>query len=106
MKHPVRAGRMAPRQGETQQAGHRYRNTRPSKTIMSTSHATTDFIERLESKIAYLEQANGDLSDVVYRQQRQIDELRAELLALSGRMAAALAEPTAYTPEQEKPPHY
>ena len=65
-----------------------------------------EVIERIELKIAYLEQANNDLSEVVYRQQQQIDALRAELSVLNGKMAAAMAEPTVYTPEQEKPPHY
>jgi uncharacterized coiled-coil protein SlyX len=65
-----------------------------------------EFIERVELKIAYLERANNDLSEVVYRQQQQIDALRAELAALNGKMEASAAEQTVYTPEQEKPPHY
>jgi SlyX protein len=65
-----------------------------------------EFIERVELKIAYLERANNDLSEVVYRQQQQIDALRAELAALNGKMEASVAEQTVYTPEQEKPPHY
>jgi uncharacterized coiled-coil protein SlyX len=65
-----------------------------------------EFIERVELKIAYLERANNDLSEVVYRQQQQIDALRAELAALNGKMEATMTEQTAYTPEQERPPHY
>jgi uncharacterized coiled-coil protein SlyX len=65
-----------------------------------------EFIERIELKIAYLERANNDLSEVVYRQQQQIDALRAELAVLNGKMEAAMTEPTAYTAEQERPPHY
>jgi SlyX protein len=65
-----------------------------------------DFIERVELKIAYLERANNDLSEVVYRQQQQIDALRTELAVLNGKMEAGMAEQTAYTLEQEKPPHY
>jgi SlyX protein len=60
----------------------------------------------IELRIAYLERANNDLSEVVYRQQQQIDALRAELAVLSGKLDSALPEPTAYTPEQERPPHY
>lgn len=67
---------------------------------------TAEFIERIELKIAYLERANNDLSEVVYRQQQQIDALRAELAALNGKMEAAVTEQTVYTLEQEKPPHY
>ncbi len=63
-------------------------------------------IERIELKIAYLERANNDLSEVVYRQQQQIDALRAELAVLNGKMEAAMTEATVYTLEQEKPPHY
>jgi SlyX protein len=65
-----------------------------------------DFIERIELKIAYLERANNDLSEVVYRQQQQIDALRAELAALNGKMEAGMTEQTNYTAEQERPPHY
>jgi SlyX protein len=65
-----------------------------------------DFIERIELKIAYLERANNDLSEVVYRQQQEIVALRAELAALNGKMEAGMTEQTAYTLEQEKPPHY
>ena len=65
-----------------------------------------EVIERIELKIAYLERANNDLSEVVYRQQQQIDALRAELSVLSGKMEAAMTEPTVYPAEQKKPPHY
>jgi uncharacterized coiled-coil protein SlyX len=65
-----------------------------------------EIIERIELKIAYLERANNDLSEVVYRQQQEIDTLRAELRVLNGKMAAAMTEPTVYTAEEEKPPHY
>ncbi|MBL8268224.1 SlyX family protein [Steroidobacter sp.] len=73
---------------------------------MSTE-LNTEFVESIELKIAYLERANNDLSEVVYRQQQQIDALRVELAALTGKMEAAISEQqTVYTPEQERPPHY
>nr|WP_298718667.1 SlyX family protein [uncultured Steroidobacter sp.] len=65
-----------------------------------------EVVERIELKIAYLERANNDLSEVVYRQQQELDALRAELAILSGKMEAAMTEATVYTLEQEKPPHY
>jgi SlyX protein len=65
-----------------------------------------EIIERIELRIAYLERANNDLSEVVYRQQQELDALRAELAVLNGKLEAAMTEPTLYTPEQEKPPHY
>lgn len=70
------------------------------------SESGAEFIERIESKIAYLERANNDLSEVVYRQQQELEALRAQLSVLSGRMAAAMTESTVYTAEQERPPHY
>lgn len=66
----------------------------------------TDDIERIDLRIAYLERANNDLSEVVYRQQQEIDTLRAQLAALSGKMDSAASEQTIYTAEQERPPHY
>lgn len=56
--------------------------------------------------MAYLEQANTQLSDTVYRQQQEIDTLRVRLAALVGRLDTAQAQPTVYAPEDEKPPHY
>jgi SlyX protein len=65
-------------------------------------------VERLESRLAFLEQANQDLSDVVFRQDREITALKAQLAALAARIAAGAnsSEQTEYTPEQERPPHY
>jgi SlyX protein len=65
----------------------------------------SETIERIELKIAYLERANTELSDMVYRQQQEMSALRAKLAALTARIDAAAAE-GAYTPEQERPPHY
>ena len=65
-----------------------------------------DIVERIELRITYLERANNDLSEVVYRQQQEIDALRAELAVVSGKLQSAMTEQTAYTPEQERPPHY
>jgi SlyX protein len=63
-------------------------------------------VERLESRLAFLEQANQDLSDVVFRQDREIAALKAQLTALAARFAASSSEQTEYSPEQERPPHY
>lgn len=65
-----------------------------------------EIIERLELKLAFLERANQDLSDVVYRQQQEIDALRLRLEHLADRMQSMRDEATQYTAEQEKPPHY
>ncbi len=63
-------------------------------------------LERLELKIAWLEQANAELSDVVYRQHREIDDLRERLKALVERLDAAQVAETPRRPEDERPPHY
>jgi uncharacterized coiled-coil protein SlyX len=67
----------------------------------------SETLERIESKIAFLESANAELSDVVYRQQQEIEALRMRLAALVARLEAAQAEQgSGYTSEQERPPHY
>lgn len=63
-------------------------------------------LERIELKIAYLERANSDLSDVVYRQQQELQQLSVRIGSLVQRLSGLSEEPTAYTAEQEQPPHY
>ena len=67
---------------------------------------TSEEIERIETKIAFLESANVELSDVVYRQQQEIAALRARLDALAQRIDAAQSPYPQRTPEEERPPHY
>lgn len=67
--------------------------------------AVSTFIEQIEVKIAYLEQANAELSDVVYRQGQELESLRAQLAELLRRLDA-LQTLTAPSPQDEKPPHY
>jgi uncharacterized coiled-coil protein SlyX len=63
-------------------------------------------LERIETRIAFLERASSELSDVVFRQHREIESLRAQIRSLAARVdAAAHAEPVR-APEDEKPPHY
>jgi uncharacterized coiled-coil protein SlyX len=63
-------------------------------------------VERLESKIAFLERANNDLSEELYRQHREIQALRARLEALAERFDSVTATEEGRTPEDERPPHY
>jgi uncharacterized coiled-coil protein SlyX len=63
-------------------------------------------LEEIQSKIAFLERAAHELSDVVFRQQREIQQLAAKLKILSDRLSGALADEPARLPEQEIPPHY
>jgi uncharacterized coiled-coil protein SlyX len=66
----------------------------------------SDRLEQIEVRMAWLEQANTELSDTVYKQQQDLKALRAELATLLQRMEAAQASSTAWTPQDEKPPHY
>ena len=63
-------------------------------------------IERLELKLAFLERANQELSDVVYRQQQELEELRTRVALLKNSVDAMKPDESPYTPEQERPPHY
>lgn len=68
---------------------------------------TTEALERIEIKIAFLERANSELSDVVFRQQREIEALRERIAVLADRMQASReSEITQRMPEDERPPHY
>jgi uncharacterized coiled-coil protein SlyX len=66
----------------------------------------SDAIERLETKLAFLESANVELSDVVYRQQQEIRELRARFDALVQQLLAVQTPQEVRSPEDERPPHY
>jgi len=63
-------------------------------------------LERLETKLAFLERANSELSDVVYRQQRELDELRTRVAGLIQQLDAQKQESQPYTIADERPPHY
>ena len=64
-------------------------------------------LEQVETKIAFLEHANAELSDVVARQQRDIDALRDQVAALAARIEALRDSDAApRTAEDERPPHY
>jgi uncharacterized coiled-coil protein SlyX len=63
-------------------------------------------LEQIQTKIAFLERAAADLSDVVFRQQREIQALDAQLKAISLRLSSAPSEDVARPPEYERPPHY
>jgi SlyX protein len=62
-------------------------------------------LERLETRIAFLERANSELSDVVFRQQQEIQALATKLREVLERLSAEREE-AAGGPEQERPPHY
>ena len=63
-----------------------------------------DPLELMQTKIAYLERATSELSDVVVRQDREIQRLAAQLKILLERSGSAEDRPR--TLEEERPPHY
>jgi SlyX protein len=65
-----------------------------------------EFRESIELKLAFLERANNELSDVVYAQQRELTAIKEQLLLLTDRVEAMKLEAEGYSPEHEKPPHY
>jgi SlyX protein len=62
-------------------------------------------LERIELKIAFLERANQELSDAVYRQQREIETLRVQMAVYQRQIAAVKTEPVGAAVD-ERPPHY
>jgi SlyX protein len=65
-----------------------------------------DTVERLELKLAFLERANAELSDVVYRQHKELEGLREGLRVLAEKLDARQSTESARRPEDERPPHY
>ena len=63
-------------------------------------------VERLELKLAFLERATAELSDVVYSQHKEIEALREGLRTLAGKLAERPDPEPARRPEDERPPHY
>ena len=63
-------------------------------------------LEQIETKIAFLERANAELSDVVFRQHRDIEALREQLATFGARLQTYEEEVTPRTAQEERPPHY
>ncbi len=63
-------------------------------------------LEQIESKLAFLENANTELSDVVFRQQQEIHALQMEMERMKGELAARPVAERPLTLEEERPPHY
>lgn len=63
-------------------------------------------ITELEIKLAHLEQAINELSDVLYRQQGMLDRLETGFVSLQQRVNASPDAAANADPADEKPPHY
>jgi SlyX protein len=62
--------------------------------------------EELELKLAYLERANQELGELVYRQQQELDVLGARIERLIEQVRAGAENASDYLQAEEKPPHY
>lgn len=65
-----------------------------------------DRIEQLEEKLAFLERAVNELSDVVARQQKELDRATDRHQRLMDKLAAMESDFGASATAEEKPPHY
>jgi SlyX protein len=63
-------------------------------------------LDSVEEKLAHLERAVAELSDVVLRQQREIDTALARTQRLIAQLEAVASESGARATGFEKPPHY
>lgn len=63
-------------------------------------------IIEIETKVAYQEHAISELSDVIYRQQQQIDQLERLCSSLTDRLQDVVESASADKGGHEKPPHY
>lgn len=63
-------------------------------------------LEQIQTKIAFLERAAAELSDVVFRQHREIQALDTRLKAIAERLSGTPSADDGRAPEHERPPHY
>jgi len=60
-------------------------------------------ITELETKVAFMEQTNQELSDLIYAQQQQIDK---HLRDIARNLESLQESHEQSNPADEKPPHY
>jgi SlyX protein len=63
-------------------------------------------LEAIEIKLAHLERAVTEISDVVARQQRELDQVRLRSLEMGRQLALMDSAAGASATADEKPPHY
>jgi len=66
----------------------------------------TDRLESIEIKLAHLERAVAEISDVVARQQKDLDRALDRNQRLMEKIAAIESDFGASATAHEKPPHY
>ncbi len=65
-----------------------------------------DRLDAIEEKLAHLERAVSELSDVVARQQKELDRARERNQLLLDKLAAVESDLGPSSTAHEKPPHY
>jgi uncharacterized coiled-coil protein SlyX len=63
-------------------------------------------LEQIQTRIAFLERANTELGEVVFRQQQEIQSLSARIREVQQRLEAAHSPAEERSAEDERPPHY
>ncbi len=66
---------------------------------------SNDKIIDLETRMAYQDDTIQQLSDVIYRQQKQIDKLEKMVELIVGKVQD-ISSSLPSAPQDEKPPHY
>ncbi|MGH8619907.1 MAG: SlyX family protein [Burkholderiales bacterium] len=64
-----------------------------------------DRLEKIETKLSLAEDLLEELNKTLYRQQRQIEQLQQEAVALREQLRTALPDEPR-NPQDEVPPHY
>lgn len=75
---------------------------------MTSDKSVLDRLQELESQLAFQDELHTQLNDILARQDREISELKRQVLALSGRLKVlgdSLPGGSAGQGE-EPPPHY
>ena len=84
----------------------RRRSCRRLRRCEGVTQMDDETLELIQTKIAFLERAASELSDVVFRQHNEIRAIEAKLKAVSDRLDGAPSDEGSRPLEQEIPPHY
>lgn len=86
----------------------RYRAARPRVAVTARSELmdTTSRVENLEIKCAYLEQAVQELSDMLVRTRRELEQTASRHQQLGHQLDQLAQRLEAGSPDTELPPHY
>lgn len=68
--------------------------------------AADDRLTNVELLLTHLQHDFEQLSQVVFKQQAELDALRKELVLLDSRVVTLTEGPEVRDPQAEKPPHY